>query len=117
MTLLIDENLSPKIAEGCCDSVHALDLGKRPSDDELWCIAKARGLTILTKDTDFFDRMLLDGPPPKIFWLRVGNMRRRDLDALFKVRWPSISRLLSDFDLIEVFHHQIEALSFSDDHA
>lgn len=113
MTLLIDENLPATMVGEFCEFVHASSLGKRPTDDELWELAKSRDMVILTKDTDFFNRMVSEGPPPKVVWLRVGNMRRRDLERFFRECWPSISKLLSNNDLIEVFSNQIEALSFS----
>jgi predicted nuclease of predicted toxin-antitoxin system len=84
MTLLIDENLPATIVRECCNFVHARSLGSRPTDGELWEIAKLKGLVVLTKDTDFFNRMVSEGPPPKVIWLRVGNMRRRDLEEFFK---------------------------------
>lgn len=113
MILLIDENLPPTIAQGCCESVHALVLGRRPTDTNLWHTAKAKGWTILSKDTDFFNRMVSLGPPPKVIWMRVGIMRRCNLEVYFKECWPTISNLLESYDLIEVFSDRIEALSFS----
>jgi predicted nuclease of predicted toxin-antitoxin system len=113
MTLLVDENLPASIARDCCESEHALSLGHRPTDTELWKTAKAKGRVILTKDADFFNRLMAEGPPPKVIWLRVGNMRRHKLESFFRTCWPSIAKLLEDYDLIEVFSHQIEALSFS----
>jgi predicted nuclease of predicted toxin-antitoxin system len=57
--------------------------------------------------------MLNDGPPPKVVWLRVGNMRRQKLQDFFNTCWPSIFAALRDYDLIEVFPQKIEALSFA----
>ena len=112
MTLLVDENLPSTITGICCLSIHALELGRRLTDDELWQKAKEKGWTILTKDADFFDRLVAQGPPPKVIWLRVGNMRRQNLEAFFRSCWPAIAELLPANDLIEIFHDRIEALTF-----
>jgi len=112
MTLLVDENLPSTITRDCCLSIHALELGHRITDDELWEKAKENGWTILTKDTDFFDRLVAHGPPPKVIWLRIGNMRRLKLEDFFRSCWPVIAELLPANDLIEIFPDQIEALSF-----
>lgn len=84
MTLLIDENLPATTALDCCESVHPNILGQRPTDAELWEIAKIKEWVIVTKDTDFFSAC-----------------------------WPSIFAALRDYDLIEVFPQKIEALSFA----
>jgi predicted nuclease of predicted toxin-antitoxin system len=112
MTLLVDENLPSTITRDCCSSIHALELGHRLTDDELWYKAKDNGWTMLTKDTDFFDRLVAHGPPPKVIWLRIGNMRRLKLEDFFRSCWPVIAELLPANDLIEIFPDQIEALSF-----
>ena len=59
---LIDENLPKDIWIGI-SVTHVKDLGHRKTDTEIWDYAKARGLVIVTKDTDFYDRILLEGEP------------------------------------------------------
>lgn len=113
MKLLIDENLPLSIAQKCCESVHACQLGAQLSDYELWNVARLKDLVILTKDTDFFDRMVNEGPPPKVIWLRIGNMRRAHLESFFEFCWSTISAHLEEYDLIEVFADRIEGLIFS----
>ena len=63
---------------------------------------------ILTRDTDFFDRLMLEGPPPKVIWVRLGNIRRRDLESMLLRLWPKISELLVEADLVEVHAHALE---------
>ena len=65
---LLDENL-PKSLTFTENFVHVTDLGKRKTDAEIWQYAKLNDLVIITKDTDFYDRIILEGPPPKITWL------------------------------------------------
>ncbi len=78
MKLLFDENLSPRlvrlVADGYPGSVHVRDVGlKGHVDDDLWQYARSAGLVIVSKDTDFRDRSYVEGFPPKVIWLDVGN--------------------------------------------
>ena len=107
--LLIDENLPATLAALLpLECVHATDFGHRPTDLELWSIARAKDLIVLTRDSDFFDRLLLQGPPPKVIWIRLGNLRRKDLEGTLVNLWPAIESLLPDADLIEVHPGSIE---------
>ena len=114
MKLLVDENLPVELGRSLgMDVIHATELGIRLTDDQIWNEAKRLDRILVTKDTDFFDRMALVGPPPKVVWARFGNMRRKDVVALFVRDWPDISRLLNASDLVEVFIDRIEGISFS----
>jgi len=55
------------------DVIHATELGMRLTDDQIWNEAKRLNRILVTKDTDFFDRMALVGPPPKVVWARFGK--------------------------------------------
>jgi predicted nuclease of predicted toxin-antitoxin system len=87
MKLLCDENLSPKLPAlleaRYPGSAHVRDCDlKGSSDDAIWEYARANNFTILSKDSDFYQRSLLFGPPPKLIWLRIGNCTRDDVLAL-----------------------------------
>ena len=76
--LLLDENLSPRLASALADvyhgSVHVRDVQlKGMSDQQIWLFAANNGYTIVTKDDDFRGMSLLQGAPPKVIWLVVGN--------------------------------------------
>ena len=78
MKLLLDENLSdriiPRILDLFPDSIHVKAVGFMRTDDgsiSEW--AKQRGFTVVSKDTDFYQRSIIFGHPPKFIWLRVGN--------------------------------------------
>ena len=58
MKLLFDENVSPRLVDALSDafpeSVHVRDAGlSRASDAAIWDYARNRGLTIVSKDSDF----------------------------------------------------------------
>ena len=100
MKLLFDENLSPRLVEllagdfpGC---THIELLGMRGGTDAaIWDYARANGYAIVSKDNDFRQRAFLEGPPPKVVWLAVGNAGTDRIAALMRV---SRERLLA-FDL------------------
>lgn len=84
MRLLFDENLSPKLpgllAATFPGSVHVRECGLRgQTDDAVWEYASTHGFAIISKDSDFQQRSLLYGHPPKIIWLRIGNCTREQI--------------------------------------
>lgn len=110
---LIDENLPATLATSLpVPCMHATDLGGQPTDDALWEYARREGWVILTKDADFFDRLTLQGPPPKVVWMRTGNLRRAAQDALMAARMPHLLRLLTEADLVEVHDDRLESFKF-----
>jgi len=110
---LIDENLPATLAATLTvPSMHAGDLGDQPTDAVLWEHARRDGWVILTKDADFFDRLLLQGPPPKVAWVRTGNLRRRALEAMLEARLSVILRLLKEADLVEIHDDRLESFRF-----
>jgi predicted nuclease of predicted toxin-antitoxin system len=80
--LLFDENISHKLARALDDlypgSAHTRDLGLKASDDRLiWERAKKDDFIIVSKDSDFYQRSLLFGHPPKIIWNAAIVQRKR----------------------------------------
>ena len=78
MKLLFDQHLSHKqtmaLIDLFPDSTHVRDVGQQSSDDKtIWNFAKDNGLTIVTKDSDYFDFVQVFGYPPKIIWIKSGN--------------------------------------------
>lgn len=78
MKLLLDENLSDRIIHTIVDlypnSEHVKTLGLINTDDALiWEYAKINAFVIVSKDSDFHQRSLLYGHPPKFIYLRIGN--------------------------------------------
>ena len=78
MKLLFDENVSPTLVDGLAteypESAHVGNVGLRAADDHrIWIYAREHGFAIVSKDTDFRERSFVEGFPPKIVWLDVGN--------------------------------------------
>jgi predicted nuclease of predicted toxin-antitoxin system len=80
MKLLFDQNISHRIVKGLpkmfqdSSSVKSERLINAP-DVEVWKFAKQHNFTIVTQDADFNDLNLLRGFPPKIIWIRIGNLK------------------------------------------
>jgi len=75
MKLLIDQNLSPKLAKllqhNFPESKHIRLLGLNDASDlEIFNYAKSNGFAVFTFDSDFMDSNLIYGIPPKIIWLK-----------------------------------------------
>jgi len=99
--LLLDNNLSPRLLQKIEDlfpgSVHVMHVGlDRSSDWEVWNYARAKHLTILTKDSDFNDLTLLRGAPPKVIWIRTGNCRVATIEHLLRTHAKTIFSFLDD---------------------
>ena len=101
MKLLFDENLSPKLphllAAVFPGSAHVRECGLQGKDDEdVWDYAHTNGFTIVSKDSDFHQRSLLYGHPPKVVWLRIGNCTRQALVQLITAHEHAIHALDTD---------------------
>jgi predicted nuclease of predicted toxin-antitoxin system len=76
--LLLDENISDRIVPAITDlfpeSTHVKATGLMRADDSAIAAWAMQGeFTIVSKDTDFYQRAVALGSPPKFIWLRVGN--------------------------------------------
>lgn len=79
MKLLFDQNISPRILKDLSDrfpeSDHVRFVGlEDASDVKIFDFAKASDFTVVTFDSDFVDLSVVRGVPPKIIWLKTGNL-------------------------------------------
>lgn len=106
MKLLFDQNLSPRLpkllADIYAESIHVREVGLRDADDfAIWQYSKAHGYAIVSKDSDFQQRSLLNGAPPKFIWVRVGNCTTKRIESLLR----SYSAALHTFNLDDSKSH------------
>jgi predicted nuclease of predicted toxin-antitoxin system len=99
--LLFDENVAERVVLQILDlypeSVHVKSLGLQGADDSvIWEYAKENGFTILSKDSDFYQRSLLFGEPPKVIFLRVGNCPTNRIAELLRSEVVLISVFFED---------------------
>lgn len=91
MKLLFDQNLSPRLARSLAgvypDSAHVMDVGLSDADDRaIWMFDREHGFAIDAKDGDFRQLSFLDGPPPKVVWVRLGNCSTDDIATVLRRR-------------------------------
>jgi predicted nuclease of predicted toxin-antitoxin system len=60
----------------------------------VWAWSKQHGFTIVSKDTDFYQRAIVFGSPPKFIWLRVGNCPTRLITSLLRSRYEVIRQFI-----------------------
>ncbi len=97
MKLLLDQNLSPRLAASLCEvypgSTHVRDVGLGSATDEaVWNYAAAHGFAIVSKDADFHQRSFLLGPPPKVIYIRCGNCSSRDIEGTLKAHRQDLQK-------------------------
>ena len=101
MKLLLDENLSLRLVESLADlypgsdHVHNLSLGGA-NDSEVWDYAKLHEFAIVSKDSDFAERSVLEKDPPKIIWIRLGNCSTADVERLLRSAHEAIRIFLKE---------------------
>lgn len=105
MTFLIDENLSWRLVEALSDEYpnckHIVRCGlERASDAEIWAFAKANDLALLSKDDDMRALVETNGPPPKLVWLRLGNVSTREIVMALAARAEEIRAFLASEEAI-----------------
>jgi predicted nuclease of predicted toxin-antitoxin system len=92
------------------DAIHTTHFpeGHLLQDTEIRQIAINENRIIVTKDSDFPDSFFLKGPPPRIVYLRLSNMRNRELTALLETRWGMLEDLLNqDTGMLIVSREQV----------
>jgi predicted nuclease of predicted toxin-antitoxin system len=70
-------------------------IGRNPTDSQIWEFARQQDLVIVSKDADFSNRIITSEPPPRVVHLRFGNLRRNEFHALLARIWPRIETLLA----------------------
>lgn len=86
------------------------DIDEEWSDSEIWNYARTNDCTIVTKDADFSNRIILSQPPPRIIHLRIGNMRLRNFINFIEDNWQSINAASADHKLVNVYADRIESI-------
>jgi predicted nuclease of predicted toxin-antitoxin system len=98
--LLFGENLSPKLPvllkKVYPGSTHVKNCGlNKASDSEVWEYAKTPGFAIVSKDSDFQERSVLWGSPPKVIWLRIPNCTSSEVAEVLRNSLGDIQRFVA----------------------
>lgn len=97
MKLLFDQNLAPslvrRLVDEYPDSAHTFTLGLGQADDrEIWEYARDHGFAIVSKDSDFHQLSVKEGPPPKVLWVRLGNCSVDDIAGILRARLKDLEQ-------------------------
>jgi predicted nuclease of predicted toxin-antitoxin system len=108
---LFDENL-PRLIQftPSLPVTHVSSVNSNPTDTEIWEYARANMLAIVSKDADFYHRIMPAQPPPWVVHLKIGNLRRRDFHRFLSSVWPQIERLLPKHKLVTVEQHCVHSV-------
>ena len=76
------------------------------NDNEIWEFAKIHGFCIVTQDADFAEKSRLYGSPPKVIWLRCGNIPTSNVEAILRSGAGAIKVLIdsaANLDCLELY--------------
>ena len=75
------------------------------TDREIWEFAKNNEYIIVTQDSDFNDLNSLFGFPPKLIWIRTGNMKTQSIADIIVDYADEINKFMSDsqYGCFEIF--------------
>ena len=101
MRFLFDQNISHRILallpEKFQGSSHVKSEGLINSPDrEIWEFAKKHDFIIVTQDSDFNELNSLYGYPPKIIWIRTGNLRTQAILDILVDSYADIKKFIGD---------------------
>lgn len=107
MKLLFDQNISFRIEKSLSNvfvaSRHISNVGLMNKNDiEIWEYAKKEGYTIVTFDSDFYDLSILKGCPPKIIWIRKGNLTTKEIIMVLEKNHLTIRNFISNPEKEEI---------------
>jgi len=93
------------------DYLHVFDLNDEWSDEEIWEYAKANNLTIITKDSDFSDKILFADPPPRVIHVKISNMKMKEFHQFISSIWDEACNLSGVYKIIRIFRDRIEGIN------
>lgn len=108
---LIDVNLPKNFGFFNFDDFEfVIDINGKWPDKDIWEYARQNQLVIVTKDSDFYYRSLLNQDEVKVIYLRLGNLLLRDLHIYFIKNWDTIISHLDDSKMIIAYQTSIETI-------
>ena len=90
--------------------IHVIDINPQMKDSEIWEYAKENHLTIITKDADFSDLVLLDESPPKVIHVKLGNMTLKSFHKAIDNMWSEVLNMSCHYKLVRVYLDEIEGI-------
>jgi predicted nuclease of predicted toxin-antitoxin system len=110
MRFLFDQNISHRILKIIANQFPESTTVKKEGlinapDKEIWEFAKLNDFIIVTQDADFDDLNSLYGFPPKIIWIRTGNLKTHAIVDILNDYSDEINHFVKnpDFGCFEIF--------------
>jgi predicted nuclease of predicted toxin-antitoxin system len=99
--LLFDQNLSHRLLTALADIYpdceHVRNVGLREAPDtEVWNYARDNDFLIVSKDSDFHQRSLLLGYPPKVIWIKLGNGSTQAVEQVLRNHLADVQQFQED---------------------
>jgi len=102
--LLLDQNISYRLVKKLesvfpgIQQVSNVGLTNK-TDRSIWDFARKEGFIIVTFDSDFYDLSLTEGHPPKIIWIKSGNLTTDYLADILSRKATQIQQFAEDKEL------------------
>jgi len=90
--------------------IHLKDIDDSLPDEKVWEYARENNLTIITKDSDFSNRILFHSPPPKVIHIRFGNMKMRQFYETLQGVWSEVLVANEKYKLVNIYADRIECI-------
>ena len=116
MRFVVDAHLPPGLCvllqAGGHEAIHTSQLSaqNRTTDEALNALSLKEQRVVVTKDTDFYYSHVLQGKPWKLLLVRTGNIRTRDLKALFEQYLKEIVTALEQNSLVELDRQSVRVI-------
>lgn len=62
----------------------------------MWDYARSNGFVIVSKDSDFHQRSLVLGYPPKVIWVKLGNCSTQAVEQILREHREEVQRFAAD---------------------
>jgi len=89
---------------------HVIDIDPNMKDSEIWAYAREHNLTIVTKDADFSELVLLNSPPPRVIHIRLSNMKMKAFHNAVDKIWNDVLAMSYEYKLVRVYADKIEGI-------
>jgi len=90
--------------------IYVKDIDARMNDSAIWKYARENNLTIVTKDSDFANRILSVAPPPKIIHVRFGNVKMQPFEEILVKFWEPVVEMIQSNKVVFIYKDRIEGI-------
>lgn len=91
--------------------IHQRNINPKWKDVKIWDYAKENNLTIITKDSDFSEKIIFLEPPPRIIHIKFGNVKMKLFYKIISELWEEACETSKKYKLVNVFLDRIEGIN------